>query len=102
MPFVVCGYRGYILFGVVVFNNGKTDAEAEIDATVTLNSQEPIQSIAYLKEGNVEEVAITPATDIVVKVLERENNFSEVTREHCGNLCYTFSSILLQLRQTQH
>ena len=61
--------------------NGKTDAEAEIDATVTLNSQEPIQSITYLKEGNVEEVAITPATDIVVKVLERENNFSEVTRE---------------------
>jgi hypothetical protein len=61
--------------------NGKTDAEAEIDATVTLNSQEPIQSITYLKEGNVEEVAITPATDIVVKVLERENNFSEVIRE---------------------
>jgi hypothetical protein len=34
--------------------NGKTDAEAEIDTTVTLNSQEPIQSITYFKEGNVE------------------------------------------------
>jgi hypothetical protein len=59
-----------------------------------------IQSITYLKEGNVEEVAITPATDIVVKVLERENNFSEVTREQVAR--NTVSGLLGQASECQY
>ncbi|AYQ56470.1 Chitodextrinase [Bathymodiolus thermophilus thioautotrophic gill symbiont] len=88
---ITYGYKAYIIEAVsgtyideakirAAKANGKTDAEAEIEATMVLNSQEPIQSITYLKEGGIEEVAITPATDIVVKILEREGNFSEATR----------------------
>ncbi len=58
---------------------GKTDEEAEAAAKTEI--VDPIRSITYLTEGEIKEVAITAATDIVVEALEAKNDFSKTARD---------------------
>jgi len=77
---ITYGYKAYI---VEAISGSYFDEATQINKNI--DSEHPIQSITYLTKGTIETVAITPATDIVVKVLRQENDFTKTAREAVAN-----------------
>ncbi len=72
---ITYGYKAYIIEAV----SGKYVDEST-GKTREISADHPIQSISYLQKGAIEEVAITTATDIVIKALRKEGNFTREAR----------------------